>query len=191
MNYKKIVKIGLLGFVIASLGYLVFSYAENNANDQTPRAQTGEQASTPSESGPAQETASNPNPNSNCAVNDPECQNQDQPARQVIAYYFHGTYRCITCRTIEQYSKEAIETGFGKELQAGKLKFMAVNVEEPDNRHFIQDYQLITKSLVLVDLQNGQQRSWKNLEQVWTYVRNKPAFIKYVQDEIKGLLERR
>ncbi len=185
MNPKKIIKIILSGFVMASIAYLVFGYAKHNAKDQTPPAQTGIQASPPSEPEPGQETASNPD--SHCGANDPEC--QDQPALQVIAYYFHGTHRCSTCLTIEQYSKAAIEAGFGKELQAGKLKFLSVNVDEPDNRHFIQDYQLITKSLVLVELERGQQKQWKNLDQIWTLVRDQPAFIKYVQEQVRGFLK--
>ncbi len=108
---------------------------------------------------------------------------------KVVAYYFHGTNRCVTCRTIEKYSREAIESGFGKELQAGTLKFMPVNVEEPGNRHFIQDYQLVTKSLVLVEMEQGQPKQWKNLDQIWTLVRDQPAFIKYVQEEVRGFLK--
>ena len=29
---------------------------------------------------------------------------------RVIVYYFHTTYRCASCRAIEAYSREAIET---------------------------------------------------------------------------------
>ena len=29
--------------------------------------------------------------------------------RKVVAYYFHGNMRCMTCRTIEAYAKEAIQ----------------------------------------------------------------------------------
>ncbi len=36
---------------------------------------------------------------------------------RVIAYYFHTTYRCASCRAIEAYSREAIESAFAAPAQ--------------------------------------------------------------------------
>ncbi len=110
-------------------------------------------------------------------------------APEVIAYYFHTTYRCVSCKKIEAYSKEAIQTGFAMELGDGTLKFESVNIDESDNKHFIKDYQLYTKSLVICDMKNGNQLRWKNLNKVWELVGNKDKFIKYVQDEINAYLK--
>jgi hypothetical protein len=95
---------------------------------------------------------------------------------KVIAYYFHGTFRCTTCRTIEEYSHDAIQTYFAKELGNGSLEFRPVNVEEPENKHFIQDYQLVSKSLVLSLVSDGKEKKWKNLADVWKLVRDKEKF---------------
>lgn len=37
-----------------------------------------------------------------------------RPAKpdRVIAYYFHGTARCSTCRMIQTYTEKALATGF-------------------------------------------------------------------------------
>lgn len=102
----------------------------------------------------------------------------------VVAYYFHGNVRCPTCRKIESLSREAIETGFGDALRDGQLQWRTVNVEEPGNEHFVKDYALTTRSLVLVD-SRGQ---WKNLDQVWQLIGNPPAFVQYVQDELRTFL---
>jgi hypothetical protein len=108
---------------------------------------------------------------------------------KVIAYYFHGTFRCSTCRTIEQYSHDAIQTYFTKELGNGKLEFRPVNVEEPGNKHFIQDYQLVTKSLVLSLISDGKETKSKNLADVWKLVRDKDKFFQYVKDEVEKFLK--
>jgi hypothetical protein len=79
-------------------------------------------------------------------------------AHKVIAYYFHTNTRCSTCIKIEQYSKEAIEKGFPEELKSGALEKI-VNYQNPENRHYMQDYKLVSKSLILVNLVNGKQRS--------------------------------
>jgi hypothetical protein len=119
--------------------------------------------------------------------------NEESPVtaqqQKVIAYYFHGTARCYACKLIESYTEEAIKTGFAQEIEAGKLEWKAVNTEEPDNRHFINDYSLYTKSVVLSKLNGEEQTSWKNLDQVWHLIRSKPAFITYIQDETRKLLE--
>lgn len=113
-----------------------------------------------------------------------------QPAKsKVIAYYFHGTFRCSTCRTIEKYSHDAIQQYFLKELGNGKLEFKPLNVEDPENRHYIQDYQLFSKSLVLSLVTDGKEIKWKNLTDVWTYVRDKEKYYQYVKDEIDNFLK--
>ncbi len=108
---------------------------------------------------------------------------------EVIAYYFHTTYRCSACKKIEAYSREAIETGFAEELENGTLKFESVNINEDDNKHFIKDYQLYTKSVIVCNMEDGKQTEWKNLTKVWQLIRNKDEFTKYVQEEINAYLK--
>jgi len=72
------------------------------------------------------------------------------PGVKIVAYYFHGTTRCATCRKIETFAHEAIQAGFGEALKAGSLEWRTLNVEEPANQHFIKDYRLYTKSVVLI-----------------------------------------
>ncbi len=107
-----------------------------------------------------------------------------QAAPKLIVYYFHGTFRCQTCRTIEAYSGEAIKAAFGSELSSGEIQWKPTNVDEGPNAHFVKDYQLFTRSLVVVDGANSKR--FKNLEKVWQLVGDKPAFVKYVQDEVRA-----
>ena len=108
---------------------------------------------------------------------------------KVVAYYFHGNFRCTTCRTIEQYSHDALYEYFAKELGNGRLEFRPVNVEESDNKHFIQDYQLFSKALVLVLFRDDKQVKWENLKEVWIHVRDKEKFFQYVKEEVEKFLK--
>jgi hypothetical protein len=108
---------------------------------------------------------------------------------KVIAYYFHGNFRCYTCHTMEQYSREAIETNFKYVLSSGKLEFKVVNVEERGNEHFTQDYQLYTKSLILSIVKDGKEIKSKNLTKIWEYVRDKQRFFDYVSEEVNDFLK--
>ncbi len=109
--------------------------------------------------------------------------------QKVVAYYFHGTARCYSCKMIEAYTEEAIRTGFAQEIEDGKLEWKAINIEPPENRHFINDYRLYTKSVVISKLNGETEVSWKNLDQVWNLIRSKPEFIAYIQEETRKLLE--
>jgi len=90
---------------------------------------------------------------------------------------------------MEAYAKEAIEKNFAKELEDGRLVFKAVNVEEKENEHFVDDYQLYTKALVISQIKDEKENQHKNLTKIWEYVRNKDRFVEYVTNEIRDYLK--
>jgi hypothetical protein len=165
MNYKSIIKAVLLVFTIASIVALFVKDPQSEPEAVCASAETVN----------PQVNSGNPGP---AAV-----------SAKVVAYYFHTTFRCSSCRKIEAYSREAIESGFAKELKDGRLAWCSINVDERTNRHFIQDYQLFSKSLVLVKMKDGKQAEWKNLMKVWQLLGNKEAFLRYVQVELRSYLE--
>jgi hypothetical protein len=169
MKPKVLVKAALLIFVFGSLAFLAVKEARLWTAPSGVAAQ-GQQAvmGTPTHATP---------------VTRPQ-------AKKIIAYYFHTTYRCVTCRRIEAYSKEAIDSSFARELADGKLEFRLVNIQQPENQHFIQDFKLFTKSLVLVRMKDGSQVEWTNLERVWELSGDRDAFLRYVQQGIRGYLEK-
>ncbi len=124
----------------------------------------------------AQETTGDASP----AVADSTAESQ-----RVVVYYFHTTYRCVSCRNIEKYTREAIESGFPAELEDGFVVWRVVNVEDEGNEHFVKDYQLFTKSVVLVDERSGK---WKNLPKVWQLLGDPNDFIRYIQTETRAFL---
>jgi hypothetical protein len=76
-------------------------------------------------------------------------------------------------------------------LKDGRLEFRLVNIQLPENRHFIEGYQLFTKSLVLVRMKDGKQVEWTNLDRVWELTGNRDAFVGYVQQGVRGYLEKK
>ena len=109
--------------------------------------------------------------------------------KRVIAYYFHGVKRCATCRKIETYTREAIETGYSVELKDGLLVFETVNVDKRQNEHFVTDFKLTTRSVVLVEIAGGEQKRWKNLSRIWELVGDESAFREYIDKEVAEYLE--
>ncbi len=114
---------------------------------------------------------------------------EDASTAKVTAYYFHGSFRCYTCTNMEKYSKEAFETNFKDAIASGKLEFKAVNVEERRNEHFVDDYKLYTKALILSLVKDGKEVKSRNLDKIWQLARNKQKFIDYVTSEVNGFMK--
>ncbi len=114
-----------------------------------------------------------------------------QPAaHKIIAYYFHGNVRCMTCRAIEAQTQETLQSQFADALRTGLLEWCVVNIDVDGNEHFIKDYELTTRSVVLVELKDGKQTRWSNLPRVWELVHNPLAFSDYIATETRRYLER-
>lgn len=108
----------------------------------------------------------------------------------VVVYYFHGSRRCKTCRAIEAYTSEALQSGFTDAMKNGRLVWRVINVDEPNNEHFIQDFQLSSSGVVLVRFENGKSKEWKNLNRVWQIIHgDKNVFFDYIQTETRAYLE--
>jgi len=170
MKMKTGLTVVLVLFVLASLAYLAVSNFLQETEIQAEEEPVAAQVSV-------------------APLLEPPLQDGPPEAEHVVvAYYFHGTSRCSTCLRIEQYAREALEAGFPEELESGTLEWYAVNVEEPQNYHFVEDYDLATRSLVLVETEGGEQTRWKNLQRVWELVADREAFMAYVQQETGSYL---
>ena len=165
MKARTILTALLLVFVAVSVGYLIAKEAGRNSPPEPE-----DQALAVSRETSDQETA-------------------PASTHKVLAYYFYGNVRCSTCRKIEAYTQEAIEGTFAEALKDGRLQWRAVNVPQPGNEHFVQDYQLYTRSVVVVDTRGGKQVRWKNLDKVWNFVGDKQAVLRYGRAEVISYLE--
>ncbi|MDY6823671.1 MAG: nitrophenyl compound nitroreductase subunit ArsF family protein [Thermodesulfobacteriota bacterium] len=108
---------------------------------------------------------------------------------EYVAYYFYTSKRCGPCTRIEQWSREAVEQNFQNEIKSGKLQWQAVNVDKPENKHFIEDFKLYTKSLIIADYDDGQPARWENLKNVWRLYRDKEKYFDYVALETRKFME--
>jgi hypothetical protein len=111
------------------------------------------------------------------------------PDPTVTVYYFHTNVRCATCHKLEALAREVVERDFAKELKSGRVQWKMVNMQEQENKHFVNDFQLVTKSVVLVEEINGKQTRWKNLPKIWELVMSPEKYQQYVRSEIKSFLE--
>ena len=95
----------------------------------------------------------------------------------------------MTCRKIENLSQSIVEFEFSDLIDRGELSYEPINVAEKENKHFIEDYQLQTKSLILSRIVDGEEIGWKNLEKVWVLVEKPEKFQEYIVSEIKEIMK--
>lgn len=190
MKSKHIITGILLLFVVASVAFLVFKESKEKpmegSSDETAIDRNPEGTSAPG--GIRESDKSGRESGESGRESGESGRKSGESGRTVIAYYFLTTKRCPTCRKIEAYTTEAIETAFARQLESGRLEFHVVNVDEPENSHYIDDYQLTTKSVVLADYRGGEQTRWKNLDRVWQYVGDKQTFMDYIEDETNKIM---
>lgn len=98
-------------------------------------------------------------------------------------YYFHGNKRCQTCQKIEAYTQEVFDNEF-----RDTLDMKLINLDAPENRHFIEKYNLYSRSVVLAKAENGQEVDFRNLDKVWVKAGDKQDFQNYITTEVKSFL---
>ena len=175
MIVKTAVSTILLLFVVASVAYLVVSESRSQSETDQGARNAGAVQTTVEEA----------------AAESPIIADETKEAKhRLVAYYFHRTQRCRTCLAMEAYAEEALREAFPEAMEAGELEWQAVNTEEPANEHFVQDYQITSSSLVMVYFENGEQKEWKNLDQVWDLVGDKQEFQAYVENQALTYLEK-
>ena len=111
----------------------------------------------------------------------------DSTLSEVIVYYFHGNMRCVSCNTIERLLLSSLETEFPEELDNGTLLIEIINIEDRENEHFVTDFDLANRTVVV---ENSELADWRKLDRVWELTSDSSAFYEYVTSEISVELEK-
>lgn len=165
--WKKALKYSLLAFVAVSVATILWQQARIGSPEAEAAA-----APAPAPASEADVPPGNPGEN------------------KVLVYYFYTSVRCPTCRKIEALTEQTVKNTFAAALQEGKIEWRPTNVQLPQNRHFVRDYDLFTKSVVIVLVEDGRQTEWKNLGKVWELVSDEKAFSSYVGGAIREWLRK-
>ena len=107
----------------------------------------------------------------------------------IVAYYFHRTGRCPTCQRIEALAQETLESAFAAQLKDGRLQWQTVDYEAADNVRYRDEYKIQGPCLVLARLRSGKPVEWRSLPEVWEYVGDRRAFVKFVQGNVREFLD--
>lgn len=113
----------------------------------------------------------------------------DAPKDRVVVMYFHRTQRCPTCLKMGSYTEEAVKEGFASEIKQGKVAFHYIDFQNEKNAAFTKAYQITGPTLIVANVTGGKVKEYRNLEEMWTRVREKDDFVAYVQVNVKSYLK--
>lgn len=114
--------------------------------------------------------------------------NTEAVADGLAVYYFHSNTRCPTCQSIESQARDAVQRDFASQLSNGEITWKILNYEQPSNASFAEKFEIQMPVVVLARMKAGKVEEWRRLDEVWGLVGEKPAFAKYVRDEITHML---
>jgi len=135
------------------------------------------------------------------AVDIPKDTAKIMPDHRVVVYYLHNTFRCSSCNSIGDLTQAAViggevenlntgeksrvEPAFQDLIEQGKLSFTLVNVDEPGNHHFLQNFQTSSKFPVIAEIKDGEILRFKVLDRVWRLLEGENSrFISYIQQNV-------
>lgn len=79
----------------------------------------------------------------------------DEQVDHIEVIYFHGNMRCLTCRAIEKFAHETVDSLFKDEVNSEKVLFRVVSI--PENEAMADDYQTTGSSLFVTSFINGKE----------------------------------
>ena len=122
------------------------------------------------------------------------CNGQPENKQAVIAtsgndvevYYFHMTTRCVTCRTVEAETRKNIELLYSDQFKAGRISFIALNLEEETGRAAGERLGVSGQTLLIV---KGDQRI-NITNEGFLYAVSKPdKFMDIIKEKIDPLIK--
>ncbi|MBE0565793.1 MAG: hypothetical protein IH621_07560 [Krumholzibacteria bacterium] len=106
----------------------------------------------------------------------------------VTVYYLHGTVRCVTCIVMEDVTNRTVRDAFGDLLAEGVLALEAVDYDQPDNAHFLDDFDLEMPAVVLAASAGDTLTAWRRLDRTWELSHLQADLERYITDETRAFV---
>lgn len=107
----------------------------------------------------------------------------------INVYYFHGNQRCTTCVRMEGFTKDTLNQYFSQQVNDGQVQLNIINVDLNENQHFIDDYQLIFRTVVIANAKEGVETDWRRLDKIWELANDEAAYQGYLAEEIGSMMK--
>ncbi|UCG38262.1 MAG: hypothetical protein JSV00_08710 [bacterium] len=107
---------------------------------------------------------------------------------QIVIYYFHRKFRCQACGPLEETLRAMVQGRYEQQFRTGVLAMCVINLDEPENRHFLDDFRLLSNSLVIAEKRKGVVQRFTNLEAIWDITEGTEAIAGFLHREVSRYL---
>jgi hypothetical protein len=102
---------------------------------------------------------------------------------KVEVIHFHGNRQCTSCIAVGDLAEKTVNTSFRHELASGRLVFMHVNYDLPENAALATKYNVTGSSLWIGVYDGGGFHKEEDIR-VWSLINNKDAYSTYLSGVI-------
>lgn len=106
----------------------------------------------------------------------------------VYAYYFHQTFRCLSCQMTEELAARTIQEHLAQPIRDGQVVWMSVNMDEPEGKVLRHQFKAQASDLVLALMEDGVCKKSKKLDELAELSDRPDAFSKHLVNEIVAYL---
>ncbi len=107
----------------------------------------------------------------------------------VVAVYFHRTFRCRKCLSMESCARKAITGNFARAIKDGSLRWRSVDFEQPAHAKQGKRYELGGSALVLSHWKDGEEATWTRMDELWDLIDEPGAMTESVREQIQRCLK--
>lgn len=107
---------------------------------------------------------------------------------QVVVYYLHSTFRCVTCNTIESMTRALLQQSYSQQLADGNVVWIEDDFQE--NETLARQFEVVASCVVVAWMRDGKVVDYKRLDEVWTLMKDTEIFNRYISNAIDGYLKK-
>lgn len=112
----------------------------------------------------------------------------DAQDKYVAVYYMHSTFRCVTCNTIEQMTRELLDDSYSEELVTGEVRWQEINFQK--SKSLAEQFEVMASCVVVAQVDSGGVVEYRRLDEVWTLMQEPVSFNNYISSAIDHYLSR-
>ena len=87
-----------------------------------------------------------------------QLQEQTVTGDRVEVIYFHGKQRCMTCKSIEEQTKELLTGSLAEAVKTGQIVYRTVDISDKEGEKIADQYEFTWSSLFVNRWKDGQEQ---------------------------------
>jgi hypothetical protein len=110
--------------------------------------------------------------------------------KKIEIYYFHPTERCPIDQSIEENTRQTMQTYFSKEVKNGTVRLQILNTDDKANAKIVAKFDINAQALYLVKTENAKEIKTDLTTFAFDYGKSNPQkFRLKLKDEIQNALK--